>query len=129
VEWRYGYLSLCRSLTAFGIWRKLKISSALDDFSALLSRTVVIKQVLDSLTWEPALNLGHINREYEKSGQCVPDHLLQLGGFLGEDSLKALVDAGLVIRETSQYSIYCYTPTPAGREQYQKLKAAGFFKD
>ena len=105
-----------------------KISKAIDDFCALISETGVIKQLLESLKSEPALLLGHINREYEQSGECVPDHRLLLGGFLGEDSLKALVEAGLVTREDGQYSIYCYTPTAAGKEQYQKLKASGFFK-
>lgn len=49
-----------------------------------------------------------------------------LGGFLGEDSLKALVEAGLVTKETGQYSVYSYTPTAAGKEQSLKLKASGF---
>ena len=102
------------------------ISDALDDFSALLARTGIVRQMLESLTREPAHIFGHICREYERSGQCVPDHRLLLGGFLGEDALKALVEAGLVTREAGQFSVYCYTPTAAGREQYQKLKAGGF---
>jgi len=106
-----------------------EILSALDDFYALISNTRVIKQLLESLKSEPALLLGHINREYERSGECVPDHRLLLGGFLGEDSLKVLVEAGLVTREPGQYSIYCYTPTAAGKEQYKTLKTSGFFRD
>lgn len=73
--------------------------------------------------------MGYVCREYERSGQCVPDHRLLLGGFMGEDSLKALVEAGLVIKEAGQYSVYCYTPTAAGKAQYQKLKVSGFFRD
>lgn len=103
--------------------------SALDDFAALLAKTEVINQLLESLRQEPALILGHINREYEKSGQSVPDHRLLLGGFLGEDSLKALAAAGLVEKEPGQYSVYSYVPTAVGKEQYQKLKASGFYRD
>ena len=103
--------------------------SALDDFTALLETTDVIKQVLKSLQEEPALILGHINREYEKSGESVPDHRLLLGGFLGEDSLKALVAAGLVEKEPGQYSVYSYVPTAVGKEHYQKLEASGFYRD
>ena len=103
--------------------------SVLDDFAALLETTDVIKQVLKSLQEEPALILGHINREYEKTGERVPDHRLLLGGFLGEDSLKALAAAGLVEKEPGQYSIYSYVPTAAGKEHYRKLEASGFFRD
>ncbi|RJQ40870.1 MAG: hypothetical protein C4555_00865 [Dehalococcoidia bacterium] len=107
--------------------RRPKVSSSLDDFNALLARTDVIRQLHESLVREPAYILGHICRIHEQSGQCVPDHRLLLGGFLGEDSLRALVEAGLVTKEVGQTSVYCYTPTAAGKEQYAKLKTGGLF--
>ena len=103
--------------------------SALDDFMALLETTEVIKQVLSSLKEEPALLLGHINREFERSGESVPDHRLMLGGFLGEDSLKALVSAGLIQKEPGQYSVYRYQPTDKGKEYYEKLGESGFYRN
>lgn len=103
--------------------------SALDDFAACLETTEVIRQLVKSLKEEPARLLGEINREYENSGESVPDHRLLPGSFLGDDSFKALEAAGLIIREAGQQSVYCYRPTAAGREYYQKLKASGFYRD
>ena len=103
--------------------------SALDDFTALLATTEVIKQVLKSLREEPALLLGHISREYERTGESVPDHRLLPGSFLGEDSLKALASAGLITKEVGRHSVYSYEPTAVGREHYQKLEASGFYRD
>lgn len=103
--------------------------SALDDFAALLAETDVIKQLSKSLKEEPAILLGHISREYEKSGQNVPDHRLLPGSFLGEDSLRALMAAGLITREPGEYSVYCYAPTTAGREFHRRLEASGFYRD
>ena len=103
--------------------------SAIDDFLASLEATEVMKQVLKSLREEPAHLLGDICREYEKTGQPVPDHRLQFFGYLGEVTPKILISAGLVRRLTGdRLSIYTYEPTPEGLEQYEKLKADGFFK-
>ena len=103
--------------------------SAIDEFVDLLATTEVMKQVLKNLREEPAHLLGNICQEYERTGQPVPDHRLQFFGYMGEVTPKVLTSAGLVKRLTGdRLSIYTYEPTPAGREQYEKLKADGFFK-
>ena len=103
--------------------------SALDDFAALIEATEVIKQVIRSLKEEPAHLLGSICREYEKAGQPVSDHHLNLVGYLSEASLKALIAAELIRQQSgSRLSLYCYVPTPKGIEQYERLKAGGFYQ-
>jgi len=102
---------------------------ALDDFAALLGTTEVMKQLVRSLKEEPAHLLGDICREYEKTGQPVLDHHLNLVGYLGEASLKALISAELIRQQLgSRLSLYCYEPTSKGMEQYEALKASGFYQ-
>lgn len=103
--------------------------SAIDDLTALLETTEVMKQVLNSLKEEPAHLLGDICREYQRDGQSVPDHRLHFVGFLGEASLKALLAAGLIRHQPGgRLSLYSYEPTPEGLEQYERLKAEGFYR-
>lgn len=103
--------------------------SVIDDFSALIETTDVMKQVLKNLKEEPAHLLGSICREYRSTGQAVPDHRLHLAGYMGEAALKAIAAAGLVRRQSGgRLSLYCYEPTPEGLKQYEKLEAGGFYK-
>ena len=103
--------------------------SAIDDFVTLLETTEVMKQVLKSLKEEPAHLLGDICREYQRTGQSMPDHHLQFVGYMGEAALKALLSAGLIRRQPGgRLSFYCYEPTSEGLEQYEKLKADNFYQ-
>lgn len=103
--------------------------SAIDDFAFLLESTEVIKQALKSLKEEPAHLLGEICRDYHRTGQPVPDHRLQLTGYLGEAALKALLSAGLLKQHSGgTLSLYCYEPTLQGLEQYERLKSDSFYK-
>ncbi|MFQ5996308.1 MAG: hypothetical protein ACE5KP_01615 [Dehalococcoidales bacterium] len=103
--------------------------SAVDDFYALLETTEVMQQVRKSLKEEPAHLLGDICREYQRTGQPVPDHRLRFVGYMGEAALKALLSASLISRQPGgRLSLYCYEPTPEGLEHYEKLKADGFYQ-
>ena len=102
---------------------------AIDSFAALVENTDVMKQVVRSLKEEPAHLLGDVCLEYQMTGQPVPDHRLHFVGYLGEAVLKALLSAGLIKRQPGRkLSLYSYEPTPEGLEQYEKLKADGFYK-
>lgn len=101
----------------------------LDDFFTLLEATEVMQQVIRSLKEEPAHLLGHICREYERTGRPVPDHHLNLVGYLGEASLKALISAELVRQQLGdRLALYCYEPTAGGMKQYEGLKADSFYR-
>jgi len=103
--------------------------SAIDDFVTLLETTEVMKQVLKSLKEEPAHLLGDICREYQRTGQSMPDHHLQFVGYMGEAALKALLSAGLIRRQPGgRLSLYCYEPTSEGLAQYEKLKVDNFYQ-
>ena len=89
--------------------------SAIDDFIAALEATEVMQQILKNLKEEPAHLFGDICQEYQRTGQPVPDHHLRLTGYMGEDSLKALLSVGLIRRQTGgRLSIYSYEPTTKG---------------
>ncbi len=103
--------------------------SAIDDFTALMEKTAVMKQVLKSLKEEPAELLGEICREYQKTGQPVPDHRLRFAGYMGEAALKALLSSGLIRRLSGgRLSLYCYEPTTEGLKQFERLNADGFYQ-
>lgn len=102
--------------------------SAMDEFAALLERTEVMKQVLKSLKEEPAHLLRDICRDYRQTGEPVPDHRLQLVGYMGEAALIALLSAGLIEKQPGgRLSLYCYEPTQEGLRQWEKLEAEGAF--
>ena len=103
--------------------------SALDDFTTLLEVTEAMKQVFKSLREEPAHLMGAICREYQRTGKPVPDHHLHRIGYIGEAAVKALSSAGLIWRQTGErISLYSYEPTSEGLEQYERLKAVGFYE-
>jgi len=102
---------------------------ALDELFVLLEATEVMQQVIRSLKEEPAHLLGDICREYERTGQPVSDHHLNLVGYPGEASLKALIYADLVRQQTgNRLALYCYEPTAKEMKQYEGLKAGGFYQ-
>ena len=102
---------------------------AIDEFAVLLESTEVMKQVLNSLKEEPAHLLGDICREYQRTGEAVPDHRLHITGYLGEASLKALLSIGLVRRQSGgRLSLYLYEPTTEGLKQYESLKTDSFYQ-
>lgn len=102
--------------------------TAINDFIALLETTEAMKQVLKSLKEEPAYLLREICREYQRTGQPVADHRLQLVGYMGEAALKALLSLGLIRQQPGgRLSLYCYEATAEGLDQYEKLKADGFY--
>ena len=108
---------------------KVIAMSAFDDFVVLVESTEVVQQLMKGIREEPARFLGDICREYEKTGQPVPDHHLSCVGYLGEASLRALVSTGLVSQQPGNWvSLYTYEPTPEGRKQYEALEADGFYK-
>lgn len=101
--------------------------SAIDDFARLIEATDAVKHILNSLKEEPARLLSRICREYDRTGIPVPDHNLELYGYMGEAAIAALVSAGLINRQPGgRTSLYCYEPTAEGINQYEKLKADAF---
>lgn len=108
-----------------GMMEKQNIND-LDDFLSLLGKTEIMKQVEKSLKEEPVHILGVICKEQEKTGRPVPDYRLHLSGYIGEISIKALLQAGQITQQSGgRVSIYAYSPTEAGLKQYQSLKKAG----
>ena len=73
--------------------------------------------------------MGGICREYQRTGEAVPDHSLHLTGYLGEAALKALLSAGLIRWQSGgRLSLYLYEPTTEGLKQYESLKADSFYQ-
>jgi len=103
--------------------------SAIDEFTTLMENTEVMKQVFRSIREEPAYRLRDICREYARTGNPVPDHRLQLFGYMGEMAIKALLSAGLVARHSGgTLSLYTYEPTAEGLRHYAGLRDEGFYQ-
>ncbi|MBI2852470.1 MAG: hypothetical protein HYX84_05165 [Chloroflexi bacterium] len=103
--------------------------SAIDDFAALVETTDVVRQLLKNMREAPARLLGDICQEYRATGQPVPEHRINLPGYIGEAALKALQALGLIKRKHGDWlSLFSYEPTTAGLEQYEKLVADGYYK-
>lgn len=93
-----------------------------EDFTDVVRRTDAMQALLQSLEREPAKLLKTICREYEATDKAVPDHHLNLAGHFGEAMLRALVSAGLVIRERGdRFSLYRYRPTDEGLRYYRGM--------
>lgn len=103
--------------------------SAIDDFATLVETTEPVKQVIKSVREGPARLLRDVCQTYQRTGQRVPDHNLDLVGYLAETSLAALISLNLITQhDGGTSSIYAYEPTAEGLKQYEKLKADGFYK-
>jgi hypothetical protein len=89
----------------------------------LIEATDVMKEVLRSLKEEPGHLLALICREYEKTGQPVPDHRLHCVGYMGEAALRALVSAGMIHRHAGGgLALYTYEPTVEGKSRCDGLE-------
>ena len=104
--------------------------TAIDDFAALLETTGPMQSLFKSIKEEPAQLLGDVCREYLRTQQVVPDHHLQMVGYLGESAALILIAAGMVKRDPGgSFAIYAYQPTEEGIKHYEKLRAGGFYKN
>ena len=66
------------------------------DFEALLNETEIMVQFKQSMKDEPVKLLLDICKKFEKAKQPVPEYNLHIQGYVGDISLKALVQSGLV---------------------------------
>lgn len=99
----------------------------LNEFVGLIEQTEEIKSVIRSVKLEPARLLCNICCDYQETGVPVPDHRLNLVGYLLDVALRALLSAGLIEEKPGgRRSLYVYKPTEKGLEQYEKMKNADF---
>ena len=93
-----------------------------EDFIDRVKQTETMQALLQGLEREPAKLLSAICREYEVTGKAVPDHHLNLAGYLSEAMLRALVSANLVTKEREdRFSLYVYKPTEEGLKYYKSM--------
>jgi hypothetical protein len=102
--------------------------SAFTEFIEEIKKTDVMRRVLNLLEKEPAYMLKVICKEFEASGNALPDHRLQLNGFIEDISLKAFVAAEYVSSEDGgRMSLYQYRPTDKGIQKYRYLLKTGYY--
>ena len=96
--------------------------SSLDEFINLIGETDVVKEVTRAVKLEPAKLLCNICVEYQKTSRPVPDHNLNLVGYLRDVALRALLSAGMIEEKTGgSLSLYEYEPTEKGCAQFAKI--------
>ncbi|MBI2934303.1 MAG: hypothetical protein HYY29_01910 [Chloroflexi bacterium] len=102
--------------------------SAYRDFLNEVKKTEVMEFLLKSIEQEPVRIFGIICRNYEKTGQAVPDHVLHPSGYIGELALKALTGAGLVkYLKGDRLALFRYEPTTEGLKVYKKMVKEGVY--
>lgn len=102
--------------------------SAFREFVKEIKNTDVMGRVFGLMEKEPAYLLRMICDEFDTSGNALPDHRLQLNGFIEDISIKALVAAGFVNREDGgRLSLYKYSPTEKGMQEYRNLLKSGYY--
>lgn len=96
--------------------------NAFDDFIEIVRKTETMQALFQSLEREPAKLLAAVCREYETTNKAVPDHHLNLSGYFGEPTLRALVAANLITREREdRFALYGYKPTELGLKYYKAM--------
>ena len=101
--------------------------STYDELARKVNQTEVMQRFLADLDKESVKLLFTICKEYESCREPVPDHRIHAPGYLGGVTLRALLAAGLLERETGRrLAIYQYKPTPEGVEYYRKLVQEGW---
>lgn len=93
-----------------------------DELGAMVRETDSVQSLLRGLEAESIKALSTICGEFESTGRGVPDHHLNLIGYLGELALRALTAADLISRENGdRLSICRYRPTEKGLSYYRRL--------
>lgn len=93
-----------------------------DELGAMVRETDTVQSLLCGLEAESVKLLSTICAEFEDTGTGVPDHHLNLIGYLGELVLRALCAADLINREAGdRLSICRYRPTEKGLSYYRRL--------
>lgn len=87
-----------------------------------------MEELVTSLEHEPLGLLAAICKAHEVQGGPIPDHRLPIQGYLGEISIKALVQTGLVTEEPStRDSIRAFVPTHKGSDYYLRLTKEDYY--
>ncbi|MDP2720065.1 MAG: hypothetical protein Q8P44_09650 [Dehalococcoidia bacterium] len=98
------------------------------DLINALRKTEAMDNLIKCLEQEPVVLLGIICRNYEKTGQPVPDHQVHPSGYLGDVSLKSLISANMIKSLSGDHlALGRYEPTPEGLKVYKILVKEGVY--
>lgn len=74
-----------------------------------------LRELTDEVRTYPVKLLRLICDQYAARGAPVPDHALRLSPYLGETSLRALIEGGYVRRDDAAHiAVHAYVPTESG---------------
>ena len=80
----------------------------------VLAATGPLRNLSDEVRSYPLRLLRLVVEQYAARDAPVSDHLLRLPPYLGETTLRGLLEGGFVERVTAAYAVYAYAPTPEG---------------
>ena len=90
-------------------------SKALQSAAEKLAKLPALRELADELKFYPVRLLNQLCDVHAKRNGPVPDHALTLLPYLGETSIRALVEGGYVeLVDDVSYAIHAYQPTEAG---------------
>ena len=85
------------------------------DAESRLSELAPIRELMAEVRTYPVRLLQRICDLYTLRDTPVPDHALQLAPYLGETTLRALIEGGYVeLRDHTHIAVHAYVPTPSG---------------
>ncbi len=85
------------------------------DAETRLTELRPIQELMVEVRTYPARLLRLICDQYAERKAPVPDHALHLAPYLGETSLRALMEGGYVeLQDESHISVHAYVPTASG---------------
>ena len=85
------------------------------DAESLLSELSPIRELMGEVRTYPVRLLQRICDLYAAREAPVPDYALHLAPYLGETSLRALIEGGYVeLRDDTHVAVHAYVPTPSG---------------
>jgi hypothetical protein len=100
-------------------------NEALEEARYIISQLPPIRELADELHTYPVSLLRQVCEEHRHRNAAEPDHVLKLPPYIGETSLRALLEGGLVERvEDQRFAIHAYQPTQEGQAIIDRIDAA-----
>jgi len=104
--------------------RRTRLQSAKGEVSRMVSNSSSFRQLRGELNQYPVALFSRVCIMHRERKSPVPDHALGLAPYMGDLSLRALVESQLIERvERDDRSMHAYTPTAKGLEMWKRLEA------
>ena len=100
-----------------------KYQAAQAELTEMINRSGPFNRLYEELEQYPAKLFRQICKLYEERKAAVPDYALILVPYMGEMSLRALEETGLIEKSDQDiFSMSAYTPTTKGQKLWGRME-------